>query len=191
MTARFEVAPAVYRPSDDSQMLVDSLGDIAGRLLLDMGTGCGVVGIAAALAGARVVAVDISPAAVECARANARANGVDIEVRRSDLFGSVPERFDVVAFNPPYLPHDPGEPPGPEVVAWDGGPGGAEVVGRFLAGLPAHLNGGGRALVVLSSLTACDLPSRLPGWRHRVVAEKRFPFETLRVHEARVPDSNP
>jgi hypothetical protein len=54
----------------------------------------------------RVVAVDISPAAVRCATVNALLNYVEarIEVRRGDLFAPVArERFDLVLFNPPFL----------------------------------------------------------------------------------------
>jgi release factor glutamine methyltransferase len=53
----------------------------AGDRVLDMGTGSGVNAILAARTAARVLAVDTSAAAVEAARANAAANGVDVEVR--------------------------------------------------------------------------------------------------------------
>jgi ribosomal protein L11 methyltransferase len=54
--------------------------------LIDLGCGSGVVAIAAAKLGfAPVVAVDVDDAAVAAARANAETNGVDVEVRRSDI----------------------------------------------------------------------------------------------------------
>lgn len=182
-----DLAPTVYPPSDDSALLLGSLGDVCGRRVLDLCTGSGVIAIGAAKAGARtVVAVDANPAAVACARANAQANSVAVDVRQGDLFGPVAaasERFDLVTMNPPYLPTDREERPGPEVRAWDGGPGGAVVVDRFLAALGAHLLPRGRGLLVLSTLTDYDLDARLAaGWTHTVVAERPFFFERISVH---------
>jgi release factor glutamine methyltransferase len=78
--------------------------------VLDMGTGTGIIavaaahqGAAAAHQGAQVVAVDINPAAVRAARVNALLNEVEtaVDVREGDLFAAVAdERFDVVIFNP-------------------------------------------------------------------------------------------
>jgi ribosomal protein L11 methyltransferase len=71
-----------------------------GSTTLDVGTGSGVLAIGAALLGAeRVVAIDISPLAVETASANAEANGVEIEtvVGQADALGG--EAFDTVVAN--------------------------------------------------------------------------------------------
>jgi release factor glutamine methyltransferase len=76
----------------------------AGERVLDMGTGSGVNAILAATKGADVVAVDINPHAVRAARVNAERNGVAdrMTVGRSDLFGLVEGRFDLVVFDPPF-----------------------------------------------------------------------------------------
>jgi len=73
-------------------------------LVLDMGTGSGVNAILAAKNGARVVAVDSNPRAVEAARGNADRNGVHelVEVRHSDVFSAVGESFDLIIFDPPF-----------------------------------------------------------------------------------------
>jgi release factor glutamine methyltransferase len=72
--------------------------------VLDLGTGSGVNAILAASRGATVVAVDTNPHAIEAARRNAAANGVAdrVEVRRSDVFGNVDGRFDLIVFDPPF-----------------------------------------------------------------------------------------
>jgi release factor glutamine methyltransferase len=72
--------------------------------VLDMGTGSGVQAILAASKARRVLAVDVNPAAVLCARRNATRNGVAdrVEVRRSDLFENVSGRFDLILFDPPF-----------------------------------------------------------------------------------------
>jgi len=53
----------VYEPEDDSYMLLDALlsRDLEGKRVLDMGTGTGIIAIAAAQAGADVTAVDVNP----------------------------------------------------------------------------------------------------------------------------------
>ena len=119
----------------------------AGADVLDMGTGSGVCALMAARHARRVVAVDINPAAVRCAQANALMNNLQgrLEVRQGDLFAPVAgERFDLVLFNPPFVP---GSARNDRERAWRS----LDVAGRFAAGLAAHLNPGGQALVLLSS----------------------------------------
>ena len=70
---------------------------VAGREVLDLGCGGGVVAIASAKAGAaQVLAVDVDIAAIEAARLNAELNGVAIEVERRDPTGEVPPEVDLV-----------------------------------------------------------------------------------------------
>jgi release factor glutamine methyltransferase len=75
-----------------------------GDRVLDMGTGSGVNAILAASKGARVLAVDVNPKALDAARANAERNGVQrrVEVRHSDVFSSVDGTFDLIVFDPPF-----------------------------------------------------------------------------------------
>jgi len=72
---------------------------VDGRRVLDLGTGSGVLAITAARRGARVVAVDIDPLAVEAAVANAERNGTCLDVRLGDVDAVAGERFDVVVAN--------------------------------------------------------------------------------------------
>ncbi|MDO8673310.1 MAG: methyltransferase [Dehalococcoidia bacterium] len=119
----------------------------AGARVLDMGTGSGIVAILAATWADRVLAVDISPEAVRCARINVLLNEVEdrVEVFEGDLFLPVQDqRFDVVLFNPPYFR---GTPHSDLDRAWRS----IDVVERFAAGLPDHLKPDGCALVVLST----------------------------------------
>lgn len=73
-----------------------------GQHTLDLGTGTGIIAICLAKAGHRVAAADISGAALRTAKANARRNGVSFDCYKSDLLESVPGKFDLIAFNPPY-----------------------------------------------------------------------------------------
>lgn len=71
-----------------ARYVLDHPGIVAGRTVLDVGTGGGIVAIAAALAGAgTVTAVDIEPFAVEACRLNALANGVAVIARDADPVG--------------------------------------------------------------------------------------------------------
>ncbi|MEU4803163.1 class I SAM-dependent methyltransferase [Actinosynnema sp. NPDC023587] len=110
----------------------------------DIGTGTGVLALLLAHRGARhVVATDVEPRAVACARENTAGHG--IEVLRTDLFP--PCRADLVVCNPPWLPGVPGS--SLDAAVYD--PGSAMLRG-FLHGLPHHLTPGGEGWLVLSDL---------------------------------------
>lgn len=146
------VLPEVFNPKlfRSGEFLARCLGpEIIGpnTRVLDMGTGSGIGAIFAARWATQVVAVDINPQAVRCARINALLNQVEerVEVRQGDLFGPVQEeRFDLVLFNPPYYP---GQPRDALDRAWRSD----DVRERFAAGLLGALAPGGQGLVVLSS----------------------------------------
>lgn len=64
-----------------AQWILDHPALVAGKTVLDFGSGSGVVAVAAARAGAaRAIACDIDPAALDAAAANARLNGVSVEL---------------------------------------------------------------------------------------------------------------
>lgn len=75
--------------------ILDNPQWVAGKRVLDFGSGSGIVAVAAALAGAReVIACDIDPAALDAAQANAGLNGVSITL--CDDWVSQPGGLDVV-----------------------------------------------------------------------------------------------
>ena len=155
---RVIVLPGVLRPPSDARLLVSAmrrLGLARGAEVGDVFTGSGVLAIAAAQEGARAVcAVDLSRRACLNARMNAALNRVAVEVLRGDLFEPLRgRRFDLIVANPPYVPGvSPAEARG-AARAWEGGPGGRELVERFCRAAPRHLRPGGSALLVHSSLT--------------------------------------
>ena len=157
-----------------------------GGRALDMGTGSGIGAIFAARYAAHVVATDINPEAVRCARLNVLAQHLEdrIETRTGDLFEPVGgERFDLVLFNPPFYRGEPRHAPDQ---AWRS----PDAFDRFLAELPAHLTPGGRALVVLSS--DGEIGAALASAPHlavRVVRERNLVNETLTVYELRAAGS--
>ena len=177
--------PDVYPPCDDSILLIQSLDVVPGMSILEIGCGSGVVSIHAALEGAVVTAVDINPKAVELTRVNARRMGAPIkEVLLSDLFAEVDGKFDRILFNLPYLPVEEGEVDGMISKAWAGGPDGMGPFPRLLKECPAHLEDGGRLVVVVSSLMDRKaLDDALRGLSVKVLGEESYFFEKLSVLE--------
>ena len=100
------VATSVYIPAEDSFLLADYASKQKGRIL-EIGCGSGIVSLSAAAANRanEVIGVDINPAAVECATKNAEKNHLkNCKFLQSDLFANVSGKFNVILFNPPYLP---------------------------------------------------------------------------------------
>jgi methylase of polypeptide subunit release factors len=149
--------------------------------VLDMGTGSGVCALVAAQRARQVVAVDLNPAAVRCARLNAQLNRCahKVDVRCGDLFAPVAgERFDLILFNPPFLT---GTPQTDYDRAWRS----MDAVPRFAAGLRQHLSDSGRALVLLSTFgEATQLIGHFSDYRliSRQFATRLYDNETLTLY---------
>ncbi len=189
---RFAVWPGVFNPVVfrtgrflaefiAQSPLLETMGEF--KTALDVGTGCGVLGITAAFRGYRVTAVDIVPEAVSCARANALLNRVPVEILSGDLFAPVAgRRFDLVLFS---LPKFRGTPTSTFEQSWRS----PDVIDRLAEGLADVLAPGGTAYFVLTSHGDCEgmlnglaqagLTVERLYWRH-------FGVETLAVYSARV-----
>ncbi|RAY12598.1 hypothetical protein DPM19_23645 [Actinomadura craniellae] len=120
----------------------------AGGRFLEMGSGCGVASVLAALRGcASVTALDINPAAVRNTAMNARRHGVADRVRalRSDLFGALgdDETFDLVYWNSPFI-EAPAERPMDSIVEYHFFDPGYAMHREFFRTVPRHLTDTGR-----------------------------------------------
>lgn len=186
------VDDGVYEPREDSWLMVDVLDeqDFTGKHVLDVGTGSGILAYAAIQNDAdRVTAVDINPAALANARTNLQAQDVDMErvqLVESDLFSNVTGPFDVILFNPPYVPGDP-ELDTMEERSWIGGKDGREVTDRFLDQFAAYLSAGGEVFLLQSSRN--DIEQTIDrfqeqGYRAAAMVEKKVSWELLVVIHA-------
>jgi len=183
----FHVFPEVYEPSDDTFLMGGCLEVKEGSRVLDLGTGCGILGILAAERAERVIGIDLNPHAVRCAKANAKTNGVEgkMDLVLGDLFQPLKpdEKFDLILFNPPYLPTPEREGKRSWLEkAWSGGPSGRRVIDRFLFEAPRHLKEGGIILLLQSSLSSAKKTLRVlekAGLKPKVVNKIIFPFETI------------
>ncbi len=166
----------VYSPREDSYLLKSYIEekDLEGKKLLDMGTGSGIQAVTAAEKGADVSAVDINPEAVETVRRKASEQDLDIEVRESDLFENVDKKFDIIVFNPPYLPGKEGI--GDEEI-WRGGNTGLEVTEKFLEKVDQYLEQKGEAVFILSSET--DWSYLKQDYGLEIIESRKLWFETV------------
>jgi release factor glutamine methyltransferase len=101
------VLPGIFVPMwGDSLLLAKAIKEIAreGDFVLDLGTGTGVQGIFAASNNAKVISSDINLKSIECMKKNRKKFNLEkqIEVRLSDLFENISEKFDIIIFNPPF-----------------------------------------------------------------------------------------
>ncbi len=187
----FLIDENVYAPAEDTFLLAENLRVYEGEFVLDMGTGCGILAVLAAEKADEVLAVDINPYAIRCAKKNAEINRVadKVEFLLGDLFEPIKPKgiFDLIIFNAPYLPSEIGEEKSWIGKAWAGGKTGRKVIDRFISGAPNFLRPNGRIMLVQSSLSnvneSLDAFNKL-GLNAKVIAETKVPFEKIVLIEA-------
>jgi release factor glutamine methyltransferase len=187
----FTVNPGVYQPSDDTYLLLESIALTKADSFLEIGCGAGLVTMAAAIQGATIVATDISMNAVKNTIQNLEINALShhVSVFQSDLLTAVQANsgFDVIAFNPPYLPQDGYSSSLDQATI--GGPKGIEISERFLSQAVSHLNQGGRVYLVgstLANITRLQSTMETIGLELRITASKKLFYEELHIFEGRL-----
>ncbi len=196
------VSPSVLIPRPETECLVEAVLDSASRMgaggplrILDLGTGSGA--IALALASQRpsdwIVASDRSPAALEVARENASAHGLDHRIRfvAADWltgFSTRRSRFDIIVSNPPYIDTRVLDGLEPEIrrheprLALDGDAGGLRHLRRILDEAPGHLVPGGRLFLEMGFDQRQPLAAAIEGvGRYRDVEFIKDYSDTYRV----------
>ncbi|MGZ5819244.1 MAG: peptide chain release factor N(5)-glutamine methyltransferase [Burkholderiaceae bacterium] len=104
----FYVTPDVLIPRPETELLVELALEYVpenGRVL-DMGTGSGAIAVAIAYArpDVKVMALDVSEAALVIAHRNAAQHQVQVEFLQSDWYSALTaQQFDVIVANPPYI----------------------------------------------------------------------------------------
>lgn len=152
------LSPDTLEPRPDTEILVEAMlaraADLTCPLIADIGTGTGAIILALLneLPQARGLAIDLSPGALETARANAQRHGLDDRLAfvQASYAASLAPVFDWIVSNPPYIAssviagldedvraHDP-------VLALDGGPDGLDAYRAIVPQAFAALRPGGR-----------------------------------------------
>jgi release factor glutamine methyltransferase len=188
---RLTVPPTVFHPRYflSSECFAEFIShlDLSGKRVVDVGTGSGILALAAARAGAEnVIAADINPNAAVTAGENARANGVGDQVSAlcSDLLSALAPRplFDVILSSPPK---HAGEPRDLADRGWHAGPRYRDVAALFDQSR-ARLKPEGRLYVMVSSDTDLDLFGKLidrAGFRAELAHERSIFIESFIIYE--------
>jgi release factor glutamine methyltransferase len=168
----------VYTPGEDSHLLRDFISelDLQNKKALDMGTGSGIIAFKMSEKGAAVTAADINPEALKEAEMEAEEADVELVMVETDLFEEIDSKYDIITFNPPYLP---GEKRVGDEEIWRGGETGVEIVESFLNEVDLYLADGGEAYVILSS--RAEYEKTVEKFDLEIVDSEKLWFEKLFV----------
>ena len=156
---------------------VDNAANSAHLCIADVGTGSGCIALALAkeLPQAEIHATDISPAALEVARANAARHRLEARIHFLEvdlLTGLRPETFDFVVSNPPYVGESEEDQVQLEVRKFEprnavfAGPTGLEVIARLIPQAQAALRPGGWLVLEISGTIAAQVQHLLQSWNY-------------------------
>jgi release factor glutamine methyltransferase len=195
------VTPEVLVPRPETELIVEDVlrlvkGGPEGSLVVDVGTGSGAIAVSLArhAPAARVLATDLSEAALSVARQNAERHRVKVEFLLGDLLEPIPVtlagRIDVITANLPYVPTAQIDTLPPAVraeprAALDGGPDGLDLYRRLIPQARRYLRPGGHLLFeigpgqggpALALVPRARWESRimpdLAGWERVVIARR-------------------
>ena len=204
---------SVYAPSDDSYLLIDYFKSKIDHIyfdgikiseinnILDLGTGTGIIAIFFQLIkienpnfNPKIFASDILEDAIKCAKLNEKRNNIDnqIQIFHSDLFNSFPENlkhsFNIIVFNPPYLPSSKFIEQNINKqnidYGWDGGLKEYEIIVEFLSAAKTFLNLKKEHFIYCITSSRTDLIelNRIIinfGYKNRIVEKEHIFFEDI------------
>lgn len=149
---------------------------------LDLGTGCGIQSLHLSRHVDRVVSTDLNPRALQLAALTAGLNDITLDLRLGSLYDPVPERFDLIVTNPPYVMSPPTTR---RLVYREGGFVGDGLVRAVVEGAVDHLNPGGSLQVLGNWALTADQPwqERLAEWAPADADLWAIERERLGVHE--------
>ncbi len=183
---KFIVYKNVFWPCYDSTVLVDNYKINPGELVLDVCTGSGVLAVMSAYNGAsKVVALDVNPDSVRCAKKNASLHGFSdkIDVRLSDMFSALDdEQFDVITGNLPFRNKIASSLP--ELSMWDTD---LQVHRKFFSRAGKYLTQEGRVYLLQSNFGAVDEMKHMAdeaGFSVNLIGERNMPRPYPRIFYA-------
>jgi len=165
----------IYEPREDSYLLQKYVKKYAKGKVLDLGSGSGIQAKTALENTKEVLAADIDKEAVEYCKKQG------IKTVKSNLFSNIKGKFNLIIFNPPYLPDEDLED-NESKLCTTGGIEGHEMVEEFLKQAKSHLEKEGKILLIYSSLTK-NIPAIFGNhsYKHKVLESKKFFFEKIFV----------
>ncbi|USN53793.1 MAG: DUF2431 domain-containing protein [Candidatus Nomurabacteria bacterium] len=158
--------------------------EMEGKQVLEMGCGSGYISIIAARKGAKVIASDISPIAVDAAKINTIINKIkNVECYCSDLFSNLEGKFDLILFNAPFFHGEPTSLLDNNWMSKDG-----EVVSKFFKDAREYINPMGKVVITSSTLVNQDALKILikeSGFNIENVKTKNIIIEKFFLYECR------
>lgn len=171
----------MYSPEEDSYLLAECIAKTISKFnpksFLDMGCGSGIqskTALKSGIAKEKILAVDIDEESLEETKKL-------VPILKSNLFSAISGKFDLIAFNAPYLPEDK-QDKGKDTT---GGKFGYETIARFLKSAKKYLNENGKILLLFSSLTNKEKVIELINMNrfyYEEIASKKFNFEELYIY---------
>ena len=180
------MSPQIYQPAEDSYLMSGILKEKLPKLLeknsnlkfLEIGAGSGIHLETAKNSGVKIENIfscDINKKAVS------HCQLLGFNCIHSDLFQNIQGKYNIIVFNPPYLPEDSREPENSKT-ATTGGKKGNEIVLRFLKQAKNYLENQGIIFLITSSLTE-DINFEKFGYSEKEVGCEKLFFERLCVWE--------
>ena len=189
------IHPEVYEPAEDTFLLLKTISPQPLQDICEIGTGCGVLALYCALKGAQVICSDINPHAVQLTKQNIKQNKHllqgTIKVRTGDMFSTLTDKetFDIILFNPPYLPTTPNDIVGGWFdVAVNGGHDGLQFIQQFIKKVGRYLKPDGQAFFVFSGLsntTKLKTCIEKQQFIYSIPNQQKFEDETLQIFRIR------
>jgi release factor glutamine methyltransferase len=172
------VTPAVLIPRPETEHLIEALLPLAREMpspkIADVGTGSGCIALALAkeLPRAEIHATDISPQALEIAKANAARHRLEASVsfHQTDLLQDLPAGFDFIVSNPPYVGESEEDQVQLEVRKFEphnavfAGRTGTEVIARLVTQARTKLARGGWLIMEISGTIVAEVRGLLADW---------------------------
>lgn len=169
----------IYTPAEDSFLMcevISKLKNLDDKKILEMGSGSGIIAkslLSNNTEEKNLTLVDINSDAVKLLNKKFPKS----KIIQSNLFKKVKDEFDLIVFNPPYLPDDKNEDKESKLTT-TGGKHGSEIINKFLKQSKCHLSRGGKIILLTSSLTK---KINWNGYKKKKLATTKFFFEKLTI----------
>jgi HemK-related putative methylase len=171
----------IYEPKEDSFLILKHIKNYAKGLCLDVGTGSGILAEELSKYSKDVFAVDIQTEVIDYC---IKKYDNKIKFLKSDLlnvFEKEQKKFDLITFNPPYLPKDKNF----EDITLFGGKKGYETIEKFFFNVSKYLKEDGKILLLFSSFTNKEKVDEIInnyGFRFELIDKQQIFFEILYVY---------
>lgn len=175
----------IYSPEEDSYLLSAALNLEITKIIkknanlkcLEIGIGSGIQLETLEKLGVKkknIFGVDINTDAID------KCSAMGFNCKESNLFSNVNSKYDIIIFNPPYLPEDSESEDEESKIITTGGIKGSEIINKFLKNANDYLNSDGKIYLLISSLTQ---NINFYNFSKKIINEKKIFFEKLEVLE--------